>query len=116
MPSRVDDSGTRMVGSSGTRMEERLQRILGERVRSLREGTGLSQEDFARRANLSRGFYARVERGEENPTWIVLARIAGGLDMQLGDVFDGVELDLKAVRAMPARRRTKAPRGAIATE
>ena len=91
-------------------LEERLQQLLGVRVRAMREGAGWSQEDFARHANLSRGYYARLERGVENPTWVVLARIAGALGLQPDALLATIVLDLDAVRRMPARRRMTAER------
>jgi transcriptional regulator with XRE-family HTH domain len=43
-----------------------LRRSFGERVRSLRERRGLSQEKFAEQAGVHRTYVSSVERGQRN--------------------------------------------------
>jgi transcriptional regulator with XRE-family HTH domain len=43
-----------------------LRRSFGERVRSLREHRGLSQEKFAEQAGVHRTYVSSVERGQRN--------------------------------------------------
>lgn len=85
-------------------MEKELQKVLAMRVRALREASPLSQEAMAAAAGLDRTYYARLERGEANPTWIALARIAAALDVHPSELLQGVEFDAQSVRAMPRRR------------
>lgn len=92
-------------------MEKELQSALAKRVRALREASPLSQEAMAAEAGLDRTYYARLERGEANPTWIALARIAAALGVHPSELVDGVEFDAEAVRAMPRRRVVGRARG-----
>ncbi|MGH2758875.1 MAG: helix-turn-helix domain-containing protein [Actinomycetota bacterium] len=57
--------------------------VVGDRVRRLREATGLSLRELARAAGVSAPMLSQVERGETSPTLSVAAKIAGGLDLTL---------------------------------
>ena len=96
-------------------MEKELQSALARRIRAVREASPLSQEAMAAEAGLDRTYYARLERGEANPTWIALARIATALGVHPSELLDGVEFDADAVRAMPRRRVVARARGGSAT-
>jgi transcriptional regulator with XRE-family HTH domain len=64
---------------------------LARAIRGLREGADLSQEAVAHSAGLTVSAYARIERGEANPTWTTVTQIARALDVslaQLGEVVD----------------------------
>lgn len=66
-------------------------------IRSLREQHGATQEGLAHAAGLTVASYARIERGESNPTWITVTRIA-----------DALEITLAALgAAVDERRRTR---------
>ena len=45
-------------------MPDELPRLIGRRVRALREERGISQEELAARADLHRNYVGSVERGE----------------------------------------------------
>lgn len=53
----------------------------GEKVRELRETKGLSQEELASRAQLHRTYVGGIERGERNPTLLILLRLASALEV-----------------------------------
>ena len=91
-------------------MEERLVQALSERIRALREASPWSQEDFAAHAGLDRSYYARLERGRLNPSWVMIVRVAAGLELQPWQLMEGLKFDTADVRAMP--RRTRAVPGA----
>jgi transcriptional regulator with XRE-family HTH domain len=59
----------------------------GEAVRRARNAAGLTQEDLADRAGLDRSYVGGIERGERNPTLVVIAKIAAGLGISLGELF-----------------------------
>lgn len=59
----------------------------GNLVRKTREEAGLSQEELADRAGLDRSYLGGVERGERNPTLIVIGKIANGLGLSVGQLF-----------------------------
>lgn len=52
---------------------------LGERIRAERDRKGLSLEELAERARVSRSMLSAVERGDKVPTVLVLDRVATGL-------------------------------------
>ncbi len=60
---------------------------LGERLRSLRQEQGYSQEAFAAKANLARAYYGEVERGTRNIAILNLSRIAKALRCPIQDLF-----------------------------
>jgi transcriptional regulator with XRE-family HTH domain len=49
---------------------------MGNRVRALRRLFGLSQEDFAKRVGISRGFLSDIECAHRRVSIVTLARIA----------------------------------------
>ena len=59
----------------------------GKRVRELRMGLGLSQEELAERAGLHRNYIGGVERGERNIGLLNVDRLAAALDSRLSDLF-----------------------------
>ena len=62
-------------------------RSLGVRVRTLREGLGLSLRDLTARSGVSAPMLSQVERGETSPTIAVAERIAAGLDLSLSQLL-----------------------------
>jgi transcriptional regulator with XRE-family HTH domain len=62
----------------------------GAAMRSEREARGYSQDAFAHRVELGTGEVEAIERGEGNVTYLMILRIARGLDMS------PVELVLRA--------------------
>lgn len=59
----------------------------GDIVRRARADAGLSQEELADRAGLDRSYVGGVERGERNPTLVVIAKIAKGLGLSVPQLF-----------------------------
>ena len=57
-------------------------------VRTLRAQGALSLEALAVRCGVSRSMISLVERGEANPTAVVLERLACGLGVPLARLFD----------------------------
>lgn len=76
------------------------QKLLGLRVRSLRQARGLTQERLGELADLNYKYLGSVERGEGNPSLVVLERIAVALEVELSDLlrFTHEETDPKALR------------------
>jgi transcriptional regulator with XRE-family HTH domain len=65
----------------------RWEAIVGRNVRSLRKERGLTQEALAHAADIDTRYVGGIERGEENPTVAVLARIASVLGTEPGAFF-----------------------------
>ena len=62
-------------------------KVIGARVRALREASSLSLRDLAERSSVSAPMLSQVERGETSPTLTVAARIACGLDLRLSQLL-----------------------------
>jgi transcriptional regulator with XRE-family HTH domain len=60
-------------------MPEPLPVLFGHIIRRRREANGLSQEELGEQTNLSRNYIGMVERGETNPTLLVLQSLADAL-------------------------------------
>jgi len=56
---------------------------LGQAVRSARLRRGLSQQELADRAGLSRQWLVQLEQGKTNPTWDLVLRLMSALDLQM---------------------------------
>ena len=66
---------------------DRVLRDLGSRIRTLRKTRRLTQVDLARRA----GLYdvGKIERGESNPSFLTLVKVAVALGVDLAVLFAG---------------------------
>jgi len=60
---------------------------LGRVIRRLRTERGVSQEGLAAVSGVDRTFMGQIERGEANPSFEVLQRIASGLAVKLSDLI-----------------------------
>ena len=64
---------------------------LGKRIRELRnERIGLSQENFARKIEMDRTYFASIELGKRNVSIINIKKIADGLGVSLSELFEGL--------------------------
>jgi transcriptional regulator with XRE-family HTH domain len=64
---------------------------LGDRIKRRRDQLGISQEDLAARADIDRSYVGTVENGFRNPALNLLGRLAIGLEVDLGDLVQGLE-------------------------
>jgi transcriptional regulator with XRE-family HTH domain len=71
-------------------MSKAVTTAVGARIRTLREGSGASQEAFARSVGMDRAYLGRVERGGQNISVVTAARIAGALGVGVAALFEGV--------------------------
>jgi transcriptional regulator with XRE-family HTH domain len=76
---------------------------LGERVRELRQGRGLTLEELAERSGVSRAMISKLERGEKNPTLVVAAKLAEGFGVTLSQLV-GME-ERREVVVVPREKR-----------
>jgi transcriptional regulator with XRE-family HTH domain len=68
------------------RRSERPQPALGKAVRQLREKRGMTQEAVAQAAGITTATLSLIERGQGNPTWDTLKKIAGAGDFSMGQL------------------------------
>ena len=62
-------------------------KVIGARVRALREASSLSLRHLAERSGVSAPMLSQVERGETSPTLTVAVRIAAGLELRLSQLL-----------------------------
>jgi transcriptional regulator with XRE-family HTH domain len=65
-----------------------ITQLLGERIRTLRNQRGLSQEQLALKADLTPSFIGQIERGLKSPTITSIEKIVNALDVKFEDVFN----------------------------
>lgn len=67
--------------------ELNLKLLLGKRIRSLRVARGWTQQDLGEKAGISYKFIGEIERGKQNPSFSILAKISDALDIELKELF-----------------------------
>jgi len=60
---------------------------LALRLRTLRQARGLTQEQLAAKAGLSREYLARLETAPQDPTLTTLEKLAKALKVTAGDLL-----------------------------
>jgi transcriptional regulator with XRE-family HTH domain len=68
-----------------------VQRQLGSAIKQVRAEKSMTQEQLADRTGLHATYVSDIERGARNPSFEVLVRIAGGLEVpmaELGAAYD----------------------------
>ena len=62
---------------------------LGEKIRQLREDTGLTQGQLAAGSSVSQGYLSQLENGEvKNPSAAVLLRVAHAIKVDADELFE----------------------------
>lgn len=69
-------------GSEAQKRKDADLAALGARLRTLRAATGMTQEGLASAAGLHWTYIGQIERGERNPTYKNLLRLAAGLGVE----------------------------------
>jgi len=64
-----------------------VRKLLGVRIRDLRESKGYSQDVLAELSGLNRSYIGSLERGEHNCGIANVVRVANGLDVSLYKLF-----------------------------
>lgn len=62
------------------------QKALGLAIRQLREKSGKTQEAVAHEAEITASTLSVIERGESNPTWATVAKIAAAVGVSVIEV------------------------------
>lgn len=66
---------------------EQLYMNLGTCIKRVRQAKGLSGKQVAAAAKMDNANYSRIENGKTDPTFSVVMRIAGALDVELHELF-----------------------------
>jgi len=61
--------------------------LLGRRIRTLRTTKGLTQQELGHQADVDYKFIGEIERGNMNPSFKVLVKISGALDVDLPEIL-----------------------------
>ena len=83
----------------------RGRRTLGERLRTLRDSAGLTQEQLARAANIGRVTLVRIENGEQTPRVKTLTAVAEALGKRVSDLLVEPESLVRQMLDGPAEHR-----------
>ena len=70
---------------------EALEALFGQTVRKYREKLGISQEEFAAKADIHRTYVSSVELGKVQVSIVVAERLAVALETPLSKLFRDVE-------------------------
>jgi DNA-binding XRE family transcriptional regulator len=70
-----------------------LLTALGRRVRTLRETQGLTQEQLGEKADLDQTYISDIERGERNPSVLIVGQLAKAFRLSLAELFAGRRSD-----------------------
>ena len=67
-----------------------ITKEFGQRLKELRQKTGLSQEKFALKINMDRTYYASVEAGRRNISLENIKKISDGFGLSLNQLFQNL--------------------------
>jgi len=75
--------------------------LLGRRIRTLRNLKGLTQQELGHQADVDYKFIGEIERGNMNPSFKVLVKIARALEVDIPEIlrFEQEILDSKELEA-----------------
>lgn len=69
------------------------RQLVAWNIRRIRVRRGISSENLAAESGVDRAYVSRIERAVANPTIDVLERIAGALEVGIGELFAVPEPD-----------------------
>lgn len=80
---------------------EKLKKLFGARLKSIRESRGFTQDQLAEKAEMNPIYLSKIEGGKENPTLNLLIKVSIALDVDLWELFDFKhEVNQKALKEM----------------
>jgi len=66
---------------------ENTRILLGRRIRALRNIKGWSQQELGNRSDTNYKFLGEIERGQQNPSFHILVKLAVALEVDLPELF-----------------------------
>jgi transcriptional regulator with XRE-family HTH domain len=69
------------------RSNAKLPRVIGKRIQKRRKEVGLTQEELAEKAGISRAYMGYIEQGRNAPSLEILEKIANLLKLPLKELF-----------------------------
>ncbi len=61
----------------------------GERLRALRKAAGMTQEELARKADLSASWLPKAEKPSADPSWSTVLKLANALGVSVAAFAEG---------------------------
>jgi len=98
----LNDHATRLLEPSSI---EAALRTLAGTLQRLREQRGLTLEELAERTSVSAATLSQLERGQGNPSFATLLKIANGLKVPVPVFFQSDSVDEGIVVRRPHRKR-----------
>lgn len=71
-----------------------LNQIVGENIKTLRQGKKISQENLAGIAEIDRRYIQSIEKGKRNISLNTLYKISKALDVKMSEILENVEHEL----------------------
>lgn len=68
--------------------QQNIRKKFGQKVRQIRKGAKLSQEELGFKANIHRTYIGAIERGEQNISLDNIYKLAKTLKVHIKDLFD----------------------------
>ena len=84
------------------------QALVAWNLRRLRVSRGISQEQLAVDAGIDRTYVGGIERGKENPTVSILARLAAALEVRIPEFFREPRAGSRPPKPLSGGRRPRA--------
>jgi transcriptional regulator with XRE-family HTH domain len=75
---------------------EQFSLAIAEELKTIRESSGISQYELAKRSGVSRTMIHHIENGRRNPTLIVTHALTIGLKADFSKIVKKVQVNLKA--------------------
>lgn len=98
-------TNTSETGPNGESLDIAVaKRRVGERVRALRSRVGLTSQQLADRAAVTRAMVSQVENGQVAPSLATLLNLASALNVDVGELFGAPKTNGRVVRRDERRR------------
>ncbi|MFZ6846473.1 helix-turn-helix domain-containing protein [Undibacterium sp. RuTC16W] len=78
--------------TSSPHAREKVLVAFGFAVRRTRKAQGISQEELALKCEIDRSYMGAIERGEQNPGLLHLARIAKALSVKIEELMAAAKI------------------------
>lgn len=73
--------------------QDEVIRLIGMRIRSIRNKKKLTQEQLAEIAGITPQYLGNIERGKENPTLEKIIVLSNALNVDIGEIFYLLEIE-----------------------
>jgi transcriptional regulator with XRE-family HTH domain len=74
-----------------TRKDGSIAAAFGKHFEQLREQRGMTHDQLAEASGVELALIEQIEHGEASPSLDTIRQLAGGLDLQLSDLFEGLD-------------------------